>query len=491
MRRTWRKVLLLIVALLLPLACVFTESFRTVPSPPTSHAPLAEGTPQPASRGTTDQEGKAILLDSQGSEQAIIQVEDDHSRLPVAGIEVYFVQHGSNYLAVAIDPEGRYLPSWNQGSLEELGSPSSSLTTVRSFFLSSPAYAQPLPLVLLLLKAISKISSLQDLIALLQDAPKLVHWGVLYSDRCWTGEQLANYVGSAGLILPGIDEVAGVLAGGMDEIAAAIFALSQHVIEEDAKELLLGLDRPLRIRTYHLGIPALGMVPVDWCEPEVTPTEPEATSMPTVRPVPPGDTPVAPPTPCGFGWNRPIVVDCLSSDYVVSSICLICPGSPGPIPLTTASGAAYNGSPAWSPDGQWIAFWRGHYYLERHWDDRGEIFIMRPDGSQQTQLTFDGDVSLYDLRPVSWSPDGQWIAFTSEREDDKEIFVISRDGSEQTQLTFNEVDDHNPIWSPDGQWIAYESGGELSIMRRDGSEQTRLSFPGTHPWFFPSYSFDW
>jgi len=151
MRRSQRKVVLLIMGLLLPLACICTELFPTESLPTTSHAPLVEGTSQPvASRGTTDQEGKVIVVDSRGSEQAIVQVEDEDSRLPVSGVEIYFMQRGSSYLVVAIDPEGRYLTSWSQGSLEELKSSRSSLTTLASFFPSRPAYAQPLPLILLL-----------------------------------------------------------------------------------------------------------------------------------------------------------------------------------------------------------------------------------------------------------------------------------------------------------------------------------------------------
>jgi Tol biopolymer transport system component len=47
--------------------------------------------------------------------------------------------------------------------------------------------------------------------------------------------------------------------------------------------------------------------------------------------------------------------------------------------------------PAISPDGKWIAFETG-----RDGDD-GEIYIMKPDGSEQTRLTFD---KAYDGRPA-------------------------------------------------------------------------------------------
>ncbi len=263
---------------------------------------LAEATPGASpviSQGTTDHEGKAVVVDAQGSGLAIIQVEDKDSRLPVSGVQVYFLKRGSNYLAVAVDPQRRYLGTWTEGLIDEASTSSSSPDAVGLFFLPSSAHAQQLPLILLFLRAISKVSSFGDLIAYLQDPPDLAYWGVLYYDTCWSGEELVNYVGSAGLILPGIDEVVGVLLGEMDEVARAMFFLSQHVMEEDAKEYLLSLDRPVRIRTYHLGIPALGMVPVGWCEVPVTPTA-RVSPRPTVVPTPEAFR-IASPTPEPMG----------------------------------------------------------------------------------------------------------------------------------------------------------------------------------------------
>ena len=242
-----------------------------------------------------------VVLNDDGLEQAIVEVQDEESGLAVPEVDVYFLQEGTSYLAVAIDPEGSYLAGWSQGVVDEESRTGPAHTMAETSLLSSLAHAQSLPLVLLLLKAVSTVSSSRDLLAYLQDPPELVHWGVLYEDRCWSGEDLANYVGSAGLVLPGIDDVAGVLAGPMDEIARAIFLLSQHVIEEDTKELLVSLDQPVRIRTYHLGIPVLGMVPVGWCVAEATPTAafaPPATGSPMAAPtLAPEGFRIASPTP--------------------------------------------------------------------------------------------------------------------------------------------------------------------------------------------------
>jgi len=59
---------------------------------------------------------------------------------------------------------------------------------------------------------------------------------------------------------------------------------------------------------------------------------------------------------------------------------------------------------------------------------------MNSDGTGVTQLTKNDFVE--DDDPV-WSPDGKHIAFHSTRDGDEEIFVMNPDGTNQTQLTFN------------------------------------------------------
>ena len=74
-----------------------------------------------------------------------------------------------------------------------------------------------------------------------------------------------------------------------------------------------------------------------------------------------------------------------------------------------------------------------------------EIYVMRADGSRQTQLT---NNDAQDVEAV-WSPDGSHVAFTSNRDGNNEIYVMNADGKEQTRLTNHSALDSSPQWSPD------------------------------------------
>lgn len=78
---------------------------------------------------------------------------------------------------------------------------------------------------------------------------------------------------------------------------------------------------------------------------------------------------------------------------------------------------------------------------------------MSTDGAWQSNLT---KHPASDCCP-SWSPDGQKIAFQSNRDGNWEIYVMNVDGTEQTNLTNHPADDCCPSWSPDGRKIAFLS----------------------------------
>ena len=81
-----------------------------------------------------------------------------------------------------------------------------------------------------------------------------------------------------------------------------------------------------------------------------------------------------------------------------------------------------------------------------------QVWLANIATKQNIQLTF-GDKSSGNPK---WSPDGNWIAFTSNRKDDKNnIYVLSANGGESEPLTDVKSGVTNFEWSPDGNSIAF------------------------------------
>ncbi|MBN1954943.1 MAG: PD40 domain-containing protein [Anaerolineae bacterium] len=110
------------------------------------------------------------------------------------------------------------------------------------------------------------------------------------------------------------------------------------------------------------------------------------------------------------------------------------------------SDQAEDRDPAWSPDGEMLAFAsnRGN-----NWD----VYLLDLEGGALIRLTRD---SHFDGGPT-WSPDGERIAFEAYRNGNLDIHTMDATGRDVRRLTTDPAPDYSPAWSPDGQMIAYTS----------------------------------
>lgn len=129
------------------------------------------------------------------------------------------------------------------------------------------------------------------------------------------------------------------------------------------------------------------------------------------------------------------------------------------------------GGPTWSPDGEWIAF--THHLRPNYYDRSIIIEAVRTNGEDVYPIT--GSVREENLNP-EWSPDGEWILFYSLRPgiSRHEIFRVQPDGSQLEQLTHRERV-FEAYWSPDADRIIYRLGNNsLYFMNIDDHKHELL-----------------
>lgn len=148
---------------------------------------------------------------------------------------------------------------------------------------------------------------------------------------------------------------------------------------------------------------------------------------------------------------------------------------------------AYDGAPTWSPDGQWIVF---ESYRDTSPCQFGtpapnpppcpdlEIYRISLADGRLERLT---DSPGGDYQPV-YSPDGQWIAFTSWRDGEKEIYVMPAAGGPARNVTSSPGDDGSPVWTSDSSALVFlsERNSSVELYRQpvNGGLAVRLTGDG-------------
>ena len=119
----------------------------------------------------------------------------------------------------------------------------------------------------------------------------------------------------------------------------------------------------------------------------------------------------------------------------------------------------------------------------------GDIWTADENGGNVKRLTVHKARDIY----PRFSPDGKWIAFSSERHGNLDVFIIPADGGIAKQLTFHSADDTVLGWAPDSRSVLFASQRGEDFMPKlytVNVEDTRERSAGADMGVFGSYSPD-
>lgn len=138
-------------------------------------------------------------------------------------------------------------------------------------------------------------------------------------------------------------------------------------------------------------------------------------------------------------------------------------------PVTDPPAGANDDVPVWSPSGRRLAFQR----TTQRGDDPGmattAVHTAAVDGGSSTPVTEPFD----ELHLLSWSPDGQRLAFVA----DGALQLVTPDGSDPRRITSEDSAPGHVVWAPDGQRIAFLGVERAYVATASGDDQPRAVTP--------------
>jgi TolB protein len=130
-------------------------------------------------------------------------------------------------------------------------------------------------------------------------------------------------------------------------------------------------------------------------------------------------------------------------------------------------------SPRWSPDGQYISY-------TSYRDGNPDLYIKSLNRTGTKKIAGFNGLNL----SGSWAQDGRKILLTSSKDGNEEIYMMDIQTGYLERLTHNLSIDVSPSWSPDNRKIAFVSNRsgspQIYLMDADGSNVRRLTYDGNY-----------